>query len=61
VLITKERGKFSESDGGLVTFITIHPSAVYRHRKKSEQDEEYRRFAAEMRLLERKLQNMRQK
>jgi uracil-DNA glycosylase len=58
VPITKERGKFIESEFGLAAFITIHPSAIYRHREKDEQDQEYRRFASEMRQVQRKLQSM---
>ncbi|HEX9274288.1 MAG TPA: uracil-DNA glycosylase family protein, partial [Candidatus Binatia bacterium] len=58
VLITKERGKFIESDSGRVTFITIHPSAIYRRREKDEQEKEYRRFASEMKQLRHKLQSM---
>jgi uracil-DNA glycosylase family protein len=57
VLITKERGKFLNTSWGLPTFITIHPSAIYRHREKEEQDKEYRRFASEMKEVQRKLQN----
>jgi DNA polymerase len=58
VLITKERGKFIPSESGPTTFITIHPSAIYRHREKSEQEEEYRRFAADIKSLKRKLQSL---
>jgi uracil-DNA glycosylase len=58
VLITKERAKFIDLQPGLVTFITIHPSAIYRHREKDEQDKEYRRFASEMKQVQRKLQSM---
>ena len=58
VPITKERGKFIDLQPGLVTFITIHPSAIYRHREKDEQDKEYRRFASEMKQVQRKLQSM---
>ncbi len=58
VAITKERGKFIRSETGPIIFITIHPSAIYRHRERNEQDEEYGRFAAEMKLLKRKLQSM---
>jgi uracil-DNA glycosylase len=55
VLITQERGKFIESSAGLLTFITIHPSAIYRHREKDQQEQEYRRFAEELKLVGRKL------
>jgi len=58
VLITRERGKFTESDSGLVTFITIHPSAIYRQRDRSEQEKEYDRFAEEMKLVSRKLRSL---
>ena len=58
VLITKARGKFIESDSGPVTFITIHPSAIYRRREKDEQEKEYRRFVSEMKQVQRKLQSM---
>ena len=58
VPITKERGKFLKSDLGAITFITIHPSAIYRHPVREEQEKEYRRFAAEMKLVQRKLQSL---
>jgi uracil-DNA glycosylase len=55
VLITKERGKFVGSDLAPATFITIHPSAIYRHPSKDEQEKEYRRFVSEMKLVQRRL------
>jgi uracil-DNA glycosylase len=58
VSITKERGKFIDSSSGLLTFITIHPSAIYRQREKAEQEQEYRRFAEEMKLVSRKLRSL---
>jgi uracil-DNA glycosylase len=58
VLITKERGKFLKSDLGPLAVITIHPSAIYRHPQKEEQEKEYRRFASEMKLVQRKLQTV---
>ena len=58
VPITRERGKFIESDSGLVTFITIHPSAIYRQRDRSEQEKEYDRFSEEMKLVSRKLRSL---
>ena len=57
-LITKERGKFIESDFGGLNFITIHPAAIYRQRDKDEQKKEYRRFASEIKRVQRKLQSM---
>jgi uracil-DNA glycosylase len=58
VPITKERGKFMDSSSGLLTFITIHPSAIYRQREKDQQEKEYRRFAEEMKLVSRKLRSL---
>jgi DNA polymerase len=55
VLITKDRGKFVDSNAGFATFITVHPSAIYRHPSKEEQEKEYRRFATEMKMVQRKL------
>jgi DNA polymerase len=55
VLITKDRGKFIEGPPGRLTFITIHPSSIYRHPAKEDQEEEYRRFASDIKLLQRKL------
>jgi uracil-DNA glycosylase family protein len=57
VSITKERGKFMDSSSGLLIFITIHPSAIYRQREKGQQEKEYRRFASEIKQVQRKLQN----
>jgi uracil-DNA glycosylase family protein len=57
VPITKERGKFIESSAGLLTFITIHPSAIYRQREKDQQEKEYRRFAEELKLVSRRLRS----
>jgi uracil-DNA glycosylase family protein len=53
--ITKERGKFFDSNPSLTTFVTIHPSSILRLREKEEQEEEYRRFVSEMKLVQQKL------
>lgn len=58
VLITKERGKFMESKTGPATFVTIHPSAIYRQQDENDREREYRRFAAEMKLVRRKIDSM---
>jgi DNA polymerase len=55
VPITKERGKFIEADSKPTAFITIHPAAIYRHPSREDQEKEYRRFAAEMKLVRRRL------
>ena len=56
VPITQERGKFVKTDLAPITFMTIHPSEIYRHPEKEEQEKEYRRFAAEIKTVQRKLQ-----
>jgi uracil-DNA glycosylase len=58
VSITQSRGKFLKSDLGPLTFIIFHPSAIYRHPEKKEQEKEYRRFAEEMKLVGRKLRSL---
>jgi len=55
VRIAQERGKFFDTDSGAAVLITIHPSSIYRLREKDEQENEYRRFVAEMKLVARKL------
>ena len=58
VSIGQARGKFLNGQRGEAVFITIHPSAIFRQREKSEREEEYRRLVADMRLVERKLRGM---
>jgi DNA polymerase len=54
VRVTQERGKFIPMDLREV-FITIHPSAILRLRESGEREAEYKRFVAEMKLVQRKL------
>lgn len=58
VPIRQARGKFFNGQRGEAVFITIHPSAIFRQREKSEREQEYHRFVADMRLVERKLRGM---
>jgi DNA polymerase len=58
VPVTRERGKFTTSPTGQHVFISIHPSAIYRHRDRHQQEEEYRRFAAEIESLTRELSRL---
>jgi uracil-DNA glycosylase len=58
VLVTKERGNFIELSAGLLTFITIHPAAIYGQREKDQQEKKYRRFAEELKLVSRKLRSL---
>ncbi|MGH7231511.1 MAG: UdgX family uracil-DNA binding protein [Nitrospiraceae bacterium] len=52
-----ERGKFYKTDLAPETFITIHPSSILRHPEREQQQEEYRRFVDDLRLVHRKLQD----
>ena len=56
--VMKERGKFIDSALGKLAFVTIHPSAILRLREQDEREEEFRRFAAEMKLVKRKLKSL---
>jgi uracil-DNA glycosylase len=58
VAIGQARGKFLNGQRGETVFITIHPSAIFRQREKSEREQEYRRFVADMQMVERKLRGM---
>ena len=58
VAIMKERGKFIDSVLGKLTFVTIHPSAILRQRDNDEREQEYRRFASEMKQVKRKLKSL---
>jgi uracil-DNA glycosylase len=54
----KERGKFIDSVLGKLTFGTTHPSAILRQRDNDEREQEYRRFASEMKQVKRKLKSL---
>lgn len=58
VSIGQERGKFFDGKFGTAVFVTIHPSSIFRRREKSEREEEYRRFVADMQLVRLKLRGM---
>ena len=58
VAIMKERGKFIDSVLGKLTFVTIHPSAILRQRDNDECEQEYHRFASELKLVKGKLQSL---
>jgi DNA polymerase len=58
VRITAERGKFLDADSGPAVFVTIHPSSIYRLREKAEQEKEFGRFVAELKLVERRLRRL---
>lgn len=56
--ITKERGKFFDSNLSLATFVTVHPSSILRHPDREEQERAYQDFVYEMKLVRRKLLGM---
>jgi uracil-DNA glycosylase family protein len=55
VPITKERGSFFELRASLSAFITVHPSSILRQQEREEQEREYQRFVAEMKMVQHKL------
>ncbi|HJU06292.1 MAG TPA: UdgX family uracil-DNA binding protein [Nitrospiraceae bacterium] len=55
VRIGEERGKFYKTDLAPEIFITIHPSSLLRHPTREQQEEEYRRFVGDLRLVRHKL------
>ena len=58
VAIMKERGKFIDSVLGKLNIVTIHPSAILRQRDNDEREQEYHRFASELKLVKGKLQSL---
>jgi uracil-DNA glycosylase len=55
VRLGEERGKFYKTELTPEVFITIHPSSLLRHPTREQQEEEYRRFVSDLRLVHRKL------
>jgi uracil-DNA glycosylase family protein len=55
------RGTFSKTPWSAETFVTIHPSAIFRHPEREQQKAEYLRFLEDMRLVHRKLQELQSK
>lgn len=60
VRVTQERGKFFALDSH-EGFLTIHPAAILRLRESSEREQEYKRFAAEMKRVRRKLTQLKRR
>ena len=58
VAIMKERGKLIDTVLGKLTFVTNHPSAILRQRDNDEREQEYHRFASELKLVKGKLQSL---
>jgi uracil-DNA glycosylase len=55
VTLGKERGSFQKTAWAPETFITIHPSSIFRHPEREQQQEEYRRFVEDLKLVRTKL------
>jgi DNA polymerase len=51
VRISKDRGKLLQNQYGDTVRVTIHPSAIYRQRGKSEREKEYRHFLADIKAV----------
>jgi DNA polymerase len=49
------RGTFSPTEWSPHTFVTIHPSSIFRHPEREQQKEEYTKFVHDLRLIGRKL------
>jgi uracil-DNA glycosylase len=55
VRINETRGQFMNTPWAPATFVTIHPSSIFRHRERVQQEAEYRQFVEDLTLVRRKL------
>ena len=55
VRIHEARGQFIKRPGAPATYVTIHPSSIFRHRERAQQEEEYRQFVEDLKQIRRKL------
>ncbi|HZD41831.1 MAG TPA: UdgX family uracil-DNA binding protein [Terriglobales bacterium] len=53
--VRRLRGKFTPSEWSRETFVTIHPSSIYRVPEENEREKEYRRFVGDMKLVQQKI------
>jgi uracil-DNA glycosylase family protein len=60
VQIGQQRGTFQKTEWAPETFITIHPSAIFRHSEPEQREAEYRRFVSDLTLIRRKLHDLRE-
>jgi DNA polymerase len=58
VRLGENRGTFQKTEWAPATFITIHPSAIFRHPDPAEREAEYRRFVDDLKLVRRKLRDL---
>jgi uracil-DNA glycosylase len=55
VRINETRGQFMNTPWAPATFVTIHPSSIFRHRERVQQEAEYRQFVKDLTLVRRRL------
>ena len=55
VRINETRGQFMNTPWAPATFVTIHPSSIFRHRERVQQEAEYRQFVEDLTLVRRRL------
>jgi DNA polymerase len=55
VRINETRGKFMTTEWGAATYVTIHPSSIFRHPERVQQEAEYRQFVEDLTHIRRKL------
>ena len=55
VRINDARGQFMKSPLGPTTYVTIHPSSIFRHPERVQQEAEYRQFVEDLEQIRRKL------
>jgi uracil-DNA glycosylase family protein len=48
VRITEARGQFINTPWAPATYVTIHPSSIFRHREREQQEAEYRQFVEDL-------------
>ena len=55
VRINEARGQFMNTPWAPATYVTIHPSSIFRHRERVQQEAEYRQFVEDLKHIRRKL------
>lgn len=55
VRITEARGQFINTPWAAATYVTIHPSSIFRHRERVQQEAEYRQFVEDLKQIHGKL------
>ncbi len=55
VRIKEARGQFMNTPWAVATYVTIHPSSIFRHRERVQREAEYRQFVEDLKHIHRKL------